>query len=252
MTFSVPAESYDRFIGRYSRELAPRFLDFAAFGEGPALDVGCGPGSLAAALAERIGAAQVAAVDVAEPFVAECRARVPGADVRVAPAEDLPFGDGSFRVVLSQLVLSFVRGPERAAAEMRRVARAGGTVAACTFEADGFALARTFWTAALRFDPAAPDDAALPFRRLDELERLWSGAGLRDVVTGVLEIDAAYDDFDDFWLPFAAGVGPTVTYLAAQTGERRAAIREACRELLGCPAGPFRLPARVLAIRGRA
>jgi len=131
------------------------------------------------------------------------------------------------------------------------VVRPGGTVAARTFEESGFALARTFWQAALRFDPAAPDDARLPFRRSEELRGLWGRAGLRDVESGVIDLEAAYSGFDDFWGPFAFGVGPPGGYLVAQPEDRRAAIRDACFEILGRPAGSFSLPARALAIRGR-
>jgi SAM-dependent methyltransferase len=252
MGFAVAAEGYDRFIGRYSREIAPRFLAFAAVEGGPVLEVGCGPGSLTAVLAARFGAGQVAAVDPSEPFVAACRARVPGADVRLAGGEALPFADGSFGAVLSQLVLSFVREPERLMAEVRRVLRPGAVVAACTFEADGFALVRTFWAAARRFDPAAPDDASLPFRREAELLALFARAGLREVRTGTIDVEAGYTGFDDLWDPFSLGIGPAAGWLQAQPEARRAAIREACREALGHPAGPFVLPARVLAVRGLA
>lgn len=254
MTFAVAAEAYDRFIGRYSREIVPRFLAFAeiqALPAGPVLDVGCGHGSLTAGLAQRLGASGVAAVDPSEPFVAACRERVPGADVRMASADALPFADGTFAAVLSQLVLSFLPDAGRGVAEMARVARPGGTVAACTFEANGFALARTFWDAALRFDPGAPDDARLPFRRTAELVDLWTRAGLRDARTAALDVEADYRDFDDFWSPFAYGIGPAASYLVAQPEERRRAIRDACFEILGRPKGGFSLPARVLAIRGR-
>jgi len=251
MTFAVTGEAYDRFIGRYSRMLAPRFLAFAEVEAGPVLDVGCGPGSLTEALAARFGAGSVAAVDPSEPFVAACRERVPGADVRAASAEALPFAERSFGAALSQLVLSFVRDADRMAAELSRVVREGGAVAACTFEANGFALVRTFWDAALRFDPAAPDDARLPFRRMAELDALWRHAGFRDVRGDVIEVEAAYAGFDDFWAPFGSGIGPAASYLVAQPEARRAAIRDACFESLGRPAGPFSLPARVLAIRGR-
>ena len=109
MTFGIAGDSYDRFMGRYSRELAPRFVAFAGLGPGMrALDVGCGSGLLAAALAGRLGAANVAAADPSEPLLAACAGRVPGADVRRAPAEELPWADGSFDAVLSQLVLNFV------------------------------------------------------------------------------------------------------------------------------------------------
>ena len=251
MTFAVAAEAYDRYIGRYSSALAPRFLEFAGLTEGPVLEIGCGPGSLTSVLAARIGAASVAAVDPSEPFVAACRTRVPGADVRVASGEALPFADGAFRAALSQLVLSFVREPDRLTAELSRVVRRDGSVAACTFEANGFALARTFWDAALQLDPKAPDDASIPFRREPELVALWKRAGFHDVRTGVIEVTAGYQDFDDFWSPFAYGIGPAGSYLVAQPDDRRAALRDDCFERLGRPGGPFTLPARVLAIRGR-
>lgn len=250
MTFAVPAEAYDRFIGRYSEQLAPRFLDFAGVEAGPALDVGCGPGNLTRALAQRLGASSVAAVDVSAPFVAACRERVPGADVRLASAEQLPFADGAFAGVLAQLVLSFIPGAARAAGEMLRVLRPEGVAAACTFDANGFALARTFWDAALRFDPAAPDDARMPYRRTPELVALWEGAGFRQVRTAAIDLEAGYSSFDDFWSSFAAGIGPAASYLVAQPADRRQALRDACHELLGKPAGAFSLPARVLAVCG--
>src|SRR5512136_3322949 len=102
MSFDVAGEAYDRLVGRYSRLLAPRFLEFAGVREGPVLDVGAGPGALAAVLAERLGAPAVAAVEPSPPFAAACRARVPGIDVRVATAECLPFADGTFAAALSQ------------------------------------------------------------------------------------------------------------------------------------------------------
>jgi SAM-dependent methyltransferase len=156
-------------------------------------------------------------VDPSPPFVDACRASVPGADVRLGTAEELPFQTGSFEAALSQLVLSFVADAGRMVAEAARVVRPGGVVAACTFEANGFELARTFWAAALRFDPAAPDDSRLPFRRSEELLDLWRRAGLRDLTEGIIDVAAAYSGF----------------------------------ELLGEPPGPFTLPARALAIRGR-
>lgn len=251
MSFEVAAEGYDRFIGRYSRALAPRFAKFAGVAEGPVLDVGCGPGALTAELAGRFGGEGVAAVDPSESFVAACQARVPGADVRRAPGEALPFADGTFGGALSQLVIAFVKDADRVAAEMRRVVRAGGPVAFCMFAHDGFELVRIYWTAALRLQPDAPDDARLPFRRLPELVALCERAGLRDVRTAEIPLEASYAGFDDLWGPFAFGIGPTGAHFTAQPPERREAIREGCLELLGRPTGPFTLPARVLAVRGR-
>ena len=97
MSFAVPADAYDRYMGRYSRLLAPRFTDFVRLEPGwRLLDVGCGPGALTSELARRVGPDRVAAADPSPGFVSACAERVPGAAVRVAPAERLPWPDGSF------------------------------------------------------------------------------------------------------------------------------------------------------------
>ena len=104
-----PAEAYDGHVGRFGAELASGLIEVAGVQPGQrALDVGCGPGPLTRILADRLGADNVAAVDPSEPFVAACRARVRGADVRVAAAEMLPFGQNEFDVVLAQLVVQLM------------------------------------------------------------------------------------------------------------------------------------------------
>ncbi len=200
----------------------------------------------------RVGAAQVAAIDPAEQFAAACRERVPGADVRVGSADQLPFRDSTFQAALAQLVLPFVPDAARATAEMARVVRPGGAVAACSWEENGFALTRMFWEAARRIDPAAPDDERMASRRPGELAALWRGAGLRDVRTGTIDVEVDYDRFDDLWTTFVDGVSPAGTWFVAQPEERRAAIREVYLDLLGRPPAGFSLPARAITVVGRA
>ena len=135
MSFDVAGDAYGRFMGRFSEPLAERFLALAGVrDEDRVLDVGCGPGALTARLVARLGAGQVAAVDPSEPFVAAARTRLPGVDVRVATAESLPFDDDAFDAVLAQLVVHFMADPVAGLAEMARVARPGGTVAACVWD----------------------------------------------------------------------------------------------------------------------
>src|SRR5262245_3786045 len=118
------ASAYQQFMGRYSDRLAPEFARAAGVGAGQrVIDVGCGAGALTTVLAETVGTGNVAGVDPSEPFVAEARRRVPGADLRVGPAEALPFEDGTFDSALSQLVFHFVNDPPQAVSEMRRVTR---------------------------------------------------------------------------------------------------------------------------------
>jgi ubiquinone/menaquinone biosynthesis C-methylase UbiE len=252
VSFTAPGDAYDRFMGRYSHELAPRLVAFAGIAERiRALDVGCGSGLLTSALADQLGASNVAAADPSEPLLAACVRRVPGADVRRAPAEELPWPDASFDAVLSQLVLNFVADADVAVVEMCRVTAPGGIVASCTWDyAGGMRMLRTFWDAAAELDPRAPDESRMRYTSEEELESLWERGGLDDVVTGPLDVEVAYDGFDDYWEPFTLGVGPAGAFCASLDPQQRQALREGCFNRLGQPAGAFSLTARAFAVRG--
>jgi SAM-dependent methyltransferase len=252
-----PGDPYDHHVGRYSPELAAAFIAVAGLERGQrVLDVGSGPGALAQALASLVGADSVAAVDPSQAGVDTCARRVPGADVRVARAEELPFGDGDFDAALAQLVVPWMSSPPRGVAEMRRVVRPGGVVAACTWDfASGMTMLRAFWDAAVAVDRRRATRAgALDRTRLcapDELRELWARIGLLEIDAGELVVGADYADFDDFWWPFPAGVGGSGTYCASLDEAGREALREEVRRRLGSPTGPFRLTARAWYVRGR-
>src|ERR1700759_693354 len=132
MSFDVSADASLRFMGRYSEQLAVQFADLARVDPGQRLlDVGCGPGALTAELVRRAGAEAVSGVEPSRSFAAAVRERLPGADIHVGQAEDLPFAAGTFDAALAQLVVHFMADPVQGLREMRRVARPGGTVAAC-------------------------------------------------------------------------------------------------------------------------
>lgn len=220
-----------------------------------ALDVGCGPGALTKALASLLGPENVSAIDPSEPFVEACRARVWGVDVHQGRAEDLPFGDAEFDVVLAQLVVNHMSDPEAGVGEMRRVARPGATVAACVWDySEGMRMLRAFWDAAVALDPevAGPLDQGktMPFCRPGELADFWRGCGFASVTAGDLTITADYMDFDDFWISFAAGVGPSGAYCTSLEPADREALRAECRRRLGSPEGPFELSARAWYVAG--
>ena len=151
-------DAYDRHVGRYGPELAREMVRVTAVRSGQrALDVGCGTGALTIALAEVLGGASVAGIDPSERFVAACRARVPGAEVRVGTGEELPWGDDEFDVVLAQLVVDGMNDARHGAAEMRRVARPGGVISACTWDFEGgMSLLRAVWDSPSRSTPSLP------------------------------------------------------------------------------------------------
>jgi SAM-dependent methyltransferase len=252
MSFDVAAESYDRFIGRYSRLLSPQLADLAGVHTGQrVLDVGCGPGALTTELVARLGPSAVAAIDPSESFVAAARTRNPGVDVRRASAERLPFPHGTFDAALAQLVVHFMSDPVAGVAEMARVTRRDGVVAACVWDhaGDGGPLSQ-FWQAARELDPEVDDESRLAGTREGQLAALFEAAGLRDIEATVLSVRVEHPSFEEWWEPFTGGVGPAGSYVASLDEERRAELRERCRALL--PAAPFALTAHAWATRGLA
>jgi SAM-dependent methyltransferase len=249
--FTAGTEAYARHVGRYGGALSAAHADAAGLAAGDrALDVGCGPGVLLAELARRLGAAHVVGVDPTEPFLGAARAAVPAADVRLGSAERLPFDADAFDVALSQLVLNFMDDAEAGVVEMRRVARRA--VTSCVWDYAGeMTMLRAFWDAALELDPDAPDEGrTMGFCTPGELAALWERAGLREVRTDALVVEAAYADFEDYWSPFLSGLGPSGAYCASLDDDARAALRDACFRRLGSPSGPFTLSARAWFVRG--
>jgi SAM-dependent methyltransferase len=251
VSFDVAAEAYDRFMGRYSRLLAPLLADLAGLEPGHrALDVGCGPGALTGELVSRLGAASVAGVDPSEPFVGAARARHPGVEVHRAAAEELPFEADAFDAALAQLVVHFMADPVAGLTEMQRVTRPGGVVAACVWDfAGGGAPLSLFWDAARELDPDVVDESRLAGARQGHLAELFAAAGLRDVEESTLSIEREHASFDEWWQPYTGGVGPAGTYVRTLSEGRQAELRDRCRALL--PDGPFVLVSRAWAARGR-
>ena len=249
VSFTGSAEAYDRFMGRYSVRLAPSFADFAGIGPGQSvLDVGSGPGALTTELVQRLGSTAVAAVDPSEQFVAAARDRHPGVDVQRAPAEELPFDDDQFDAALAQLVVHFMGDPARGLAEMARVTRPGGVVAACVWDHAGEKTPLApFWAAVHELDPDATDEAEMAGGRDGHLAELLSEIGLRDVEQTALPVSVEHEAFEEWWEPFTLGVGPAGSYVTSLDPEGREELRERCKARLG--AGPFAIESRAWTAR---
>jgi SAM-dependent methyltransferase len=260
-TFAGDAETYERFMGRWSRRLAGPFIDFLGVQDGDAvLDVGCGTGSLTLAVAARAKVAAVTGIDLSEAYIAFARGRTD--DTRITfdtgDAGALPYPDGAFDRVVSMLVLNFVPDIAAAAAEMVRVARPGGTVAAAIWDLrGGFPMFRMFWDTAAMLDAEAASARAryfsAPLTRPGELAQAWTGFGLRDVVQDQVTIRVDFDSFDDYWRPFLGKTGPAGAYIAGLAATRLDALMARLRAAYesGDPDGPRSFTATAWVCRGR-
>jgi ubiquinone/menaquinone biosynthesis C-methylase UbiE len=147
------AIGYQQLMGRWSVRLAPLYVEFAKLrDEGRVLDVGCGTGALVKVVAGITRQSEIVGVDPAQSFVDYARTQITDRRIKfeVGDAMHLPFPTASFDQTLSLLVMMFIPEPERAAKEMKRVTRPGGTVSACTWDRDGLELASIFWEPHLR------------------------------------------------------------------------------------------------------
>jgi SAM-dependent methyltransferase len=236
-------EAYEEYVGRWSREVAARFVPWLDVPAGRRwLDVGCGTGALTSAA--RAAGGSVVGVDPSRAFVAGTR------DVVVGDARTLPFVAGTFDAVVSGLALNFVPSPREAMAELKRVTAPGGTIAAYVWDyADGMAMMRHFWDAALELDPAAPDEGArFPLCQPSALTELWRVAGLTGVQVRAIVVSTVFADFDAYWRPFLGGQGPAPGYLASLSPPARESLRSRLQARL--PESDIRLTARAWAVRG--
>jgi hypothetical protein len=152
-------------------------------------------------------------------------------------------------------VLNFVPQAETAVAEMARVTRQGGTVAAYVWDyAEGMGLMRHFWDAAVALDASAivlDEGRRFPLCRPGPLATLFNDTGLHDVQVRALEVPTVFRDFEDYWSPFLGGQGPAPGYAMSLTEERRSILRERIRARLPIdPDGSIHLTARAWAVRG--
>ncbi|MCI0440586.1 MAG: class I SAM-dependent methyltransferase [Chloroflexi bacterium] len=251
--------SYESYVGRWSRLVARELLDWLAVPPRSYwLDVGCGTGVLSQTILDTAAPRQVTGVDFSRDYIAYARHHVADERVRfeIADAQALPFGEGIFDTIVSGLLLNFVPQPSLAVAEMARVARPGGVVAAYVWDYAGeMQLMRRFWDAAVSLDPKALDldeGRRFPICDPEPLSSLFLAAGLEDVEVRAIEVPTVFESFDDYWSPFLGGQGPAPGYAMSLSEEHRAALRERIRSSLPVSRDDsIRLIARAWAVRGR-
>jgi SAM-dependent methyltransferase len=252
--------AYESYIGRWSRLVAPEFLDWLDVLPGRRwLDAGCGTGALTEAILAGCEPSSVVGVDPSEPFVAHARTTVIDARVRfeVGTAAETGLADGDVDVVVSALVLNFVPDLNAALAEARRVLSPGGVVAGYVWDyVEGMQLLRRFWDAAVAVDPAGQaidEGARFGHAAPEPLAAAFTAAGLSGVDVRPIEVPTVFADFDDLWKPFLGGTGVGPAYVASLTELAQDALRERLRASVETePDGSIRLTARAWAVRGQS
>jgi len=250
--------AYNPYVGRWSRLVAREFLAWLAVPQGAHwLDVGCGTGALSQTILDVASPREITGIDPSEEYITFARQQVQDSRVRfrLGDAQALPEDSASYDAVVAGLVLNFVPQPSHAVAEMQRVVRVGGTVAAYVWDYAGqMQLMRYFWDAAVALDPAASnldEGQRFPICQPELLLQLFRAEGLREVEGRLIDIPTFFRDFDDFWSPFLGGQGPAPGYTMSLSEERRIALRERIRARLPIAAdGSIHLIARSWAIRG--
>jgi SAM-dependent methyltransferase len=248
---------YERYVGRWSRRMAPAFL--AWLGAPPRLrwlDVGCGTGALCAEVIARYSPSAVIGVEPSAGFLAATRANVgDGALLCRGVGTAIPLRDAAVEVVVSGLVINFIPDARAAVVEMGRVTRPGGTIAAYVWDYAGrMEFLRRFWDAAVALDPGArtlDEGLRFPLCHPAALTDLFADAGLTGIETTAIEIPTPFAGFDDLWEPFLGGQGPAPAYVSSLDTAATARLRERLRaETPTRPDGSIILSARAWAARG--
>ena len=252
--------TYEDFMGRWSRQVAPEFVSWLRIsGSVHWLDVGCGTGALTNAICSHASPASVLGCDPAEPFIEYARSH--SQDLRasfvVAGAGGLPGRAGGYGSVTSLLALNFFPDPEAAVHEMRSLTASQGTVSACVWDYRGkMEFLRYFWDAVAALDSTArelDEGARFPLCRPNALTDLFRTGGLSDVRCEPIEIPTEFCSFDDYWRPLLGGTGPAPSYVASLDADRCTTLaRKLDLTLPRGAGGKIALTARAWAVRGTA
>lgn len=153
--------------------------------------------------------------------------------------------------MLAQLVVHFMADPFAGLAEMRRVTRPGGVVAACVWDyAGNRGPLGVFWDAAREIRPDVRDESRLAGTREGDLVALLAAAGLRDVAGSELHASIAHPTFGAWWEPFTQGAGPAGAFVAGLDPTEVDRLRAACERRLADR--PITMHAAAWAARGQA
>ncbi|KPA90146.1 methylase involved in ubiquinone/menaquinone biosynthesis [Pseudomonas asplenii] len=247
--------SYERYMGKWSQLAGEAFLDWIAPAPGQRwLDIGCGNGAFTEMLIGRCEPVSVDGVDPSEEQLAYARTRpaLGSTTFLLGDAMALPYDEDAFDIAVMPLVIFFVPEPAQGVAEMARVVRPGGVVAAYAWDMYGGGFPYEALLSEIRgLGIAVPKPPSPEASRIEDMRQLWAAAGLHDIETRAIEVKRTFTDFDDFWetAQGAPSVGATLARMAA---EDLARLKARLRERLPADAqGRITYGARANAVKGR-
>jgi trans-aconitate methyltransferase len=252
-------ESYERFVGRWSRLVAREFLLWLNPPHRATwLDVGCGTGAISHTILETYDPDRILGLDPSPNFVRLARLQISDdrASFQIGDAQALCIRPAAVDVAVSGLVLNFVPDPRRMLDEAAQALRPSGLLGVYVWDYKGkMEMLRYFWEAAAHVDPTAADldeGRRFPLCQPGPLRALLSATGLEDVEAEAIEVSTTFAGFDEYWTPFLGGQGAAPSYAATLTEDQRAQLREHLRRNLPFePDGSIRLVARAWAAKGR-
>jgi ubiquinone/menaquinone biosynthesis C-methylase UbiE len=250
-------DPYEYYMGRWSKLVADQFVDWLLPKTGCKwLDVGCGTGSLSAAIINRYNPETVISIDQSEGFIRTAQRRLGNKAIcKVGNALSLPLDDSSIDISVSGLVLNFISEPEKALAEMKRVTRKGGTTAVYIWDYSGkMEFLNYFWDVAVELNPRIlhlHEGHRFSDSNAEKLLDFFGQAGFSKLETTPLEINMNFNSFDEYWKPFLGGQGPAPTYAAKLDDTERNLLREGLARMIPIKEdGSISLLARAWATKG--
>jgi SAM-dependent methyltransferase len=252
-------DPYEYFMGRWSTLMAPEFLKWLNVPSNKKwLDIGCGTGALSKAIEQNSRPKSICCIDPSENFIQKVKNRISiQGEFRVGSAENIPFENENFEIIVSGLALNFFPNLEKALLEMKRVSKPNGIIAAYVWDYSGrMDFLRYFWNAAYQIDPNSKnldEGIRFPICNSNILINAFQEAGLVEIKSSVLDIDTVFKNFEDYWNPFLGGQGPAPSYLDSLSAELQQELKNKLRERLHCEQDDsIKLLGRAIAIKGKS
>ncbi len=247
--------AYERMMGVWSRLAGEIFLDWLALQPGlQFIDVGCGNGAFTELIVDRCAPKEIQGIDPSPAQLAFARTRHKAnvAEFREGSAMALPFPVNRFDVATMALVIFFVPEPSKGVAEMARVVRPGGTVAAYAWDMLGGGFPWEPVQAEMRVlgtEVARPPSAEAS--RMENLRSLWTDAGLQSIETREIVVRRSFADFDDFWTTCGLSPGLRLTLAAMPPADIETLKARVRAKLKPDAAGRITYGAFANAVKGR-